>query len=111
MHYISLFLINSALNQQQQQLHTLINTALISNILSGGGGVGQSEPTVPHVALYDYAATLDKHLTMQRGDQLLVKSYNKSREWCEVQNIQSGLVGWVPASYIKPFNSLENYPW
>lgn len=88
-----------------QQLQTLMNTSIMSSLLSGENN------SVPYTALYDYVASLDKHLTMHRGDQLLVLSYNKSREWCEVQNMQSGLVGWVPASYIKPFNSLENYPW
>ena len=65
-----------------------------------------------YTALYDYTATLDRHLSMHRGDHLHILSYNKSREWCEVRNVQHpNLIGWVPTSYIKPFNSLENHAW
>ncbi len=73
--------------------------------------VDQSGCKLLYTALYDYTATLDRHLNMYRGDQVYIISYNKSKEWCEVQNAQTGLVGWVPSSYIKPFNSLENHPW
>ncbi len=66
---------------------------------------------VLYIALYDYMVNLDKHLNIHKGDQLYVLSYNKSQEWCEVQNATNGLIGWVPTSYIKPFNSLENYSW
>jgi hypothetical protein len=64
-----------------------------------------------YIALYDYKVNLDKHLILNKGDQLIVLSYNKTKEWCEVRNIQTNQVGWVPSSYIKHFNSLENYPW
>lgn len=64
-----------------------------------------------YIALYDYKVNLDKHLILNKGDQLIVLSYNKTKEWCEVRNIQTNQTGWVPTSYIKPFNSLENYPW
>ena len=59
-----------------------------------------------YTALYDYTATLDKNLSMYRGDQLYVLNYNASKEWCEVQNAQTNNIGWVPSSYIKPFNSV-----
>ncbi len=48
---------------------------------------------------------------MYKGDQLYVLSYNKTKEWSEVRNAQTGQIGWVPTSYIKPFNSLENFSW
>ena len=38
-------------------------------------------------------------------------SLNKSKEWSEVRHAQTGQCGWAPTSYIKPFNSLENYAW
>jgi abelson tyrosine-protein kinase 2 len=62
--------------------------------------------------MYDYKANMDKHLNISRGDQLTILSYNKSREWCEVVKVaHAQSIGWVPASYIKPLSSLENYPW
>lgn len=54
---------------------------------------------------------MDKHLNLTKGDHLNVLSYNKSKEWCEVKNVNNGQIGWVPTSYIKPFTSLENYSW
>ncbi len=66
---------------------------------------------VYYIALYDYKVNLEKHLNLNRGDQLLVLNYNKTKEWSEVQNVQSNQIGWVPSSYIKPFNSLENFAW
>lgn len=63
------------------------------------------------MALYDYKVNLDKHLNLTRGDQLVVFAYNNTREWCEVRELSRGAVGWVPASYIAPFNALENYSW
>ena len=71
----------------------------------------QTDDSIVYIALYDYVVSLDKHLNMHEGDQLSVLNQNKSQDWSEVQNIQNGLIGWVPTSYIKPFNSLETYPW
>jgi len=71
----------------------------------------QDQQSIIYIALYDYLVNLNKHLNMHKGDQLLVLSYNKTKEWSEVRNVQTGQVGWVPTSYIKPFNSLENYLW
>lgn len=39
-----------------------------------------------------------------------VISYNKTGEWCEARNSQ-GRVGWVPANYVTPANSLEKHSW
>lgn len=67
------------------------------------------------MAVYDYKVNLDKHLNLTKGDHLLVLGYNNTREWCEVKSVTgssgAGGVGWVPASYISPFNSLEHYSW
>lgn len=88
-------MISSTISQQQQQLQS---TTL-------------PEQSIVYIALYDYLVNLNKHLNMHKGDQLYVLSYNKTKEWSEVRNAQTGQVGWVPTSYIKPFNSLENYLW
>lgn len=37
------------------------------------------------VALYDFLGEGDEKLSLRKGDQVRVLSYNKSREWCEVQ--------------------------
>jgi abelson tyrosine-protein kinase 1 len=64
-----------------------------------------------HIALYDYRVNLDKHLNLNKDDQVNIINFNNTKEWCEVVNVQTGACGWVPSSYIKPFNSLENYNW
>ena len=64
-----------------------------------------------YVALFDYSPKSDKDLKLTKGDQLYVVLSNKSADWCEAQNAVNGQIGWVPLSYIKPQNSLENYSW
>lgn len=44
------------------------------------------------------------------GEQVRVKSYNKSGEWCEAHTLAGG-VGWVPSNYVTPVNSLEKHSW
>ena len=48
-----------------------------------------------YVAMYDYIVNLDKHLNLHKDDRVYVLSYNKTQEWCEVQNSQTGQIGWV----------------
>ncbi|OQR66628.1 hypothetical protein BIW11_14028 [Tropilaelaps mercedesae] len=62
------------------------------------------------VALYDFQAGGDNQLALTKGDQIKVLSYNKTNEWCEAQS-RTGQVGWVPANYITPANSLEKHSW
>ncbi|CAF0765416.1 unnamed protein product [Brachionus calyciflorus] len=69
------------------------------------------DPNQIFIALYDYKCNLDKHLNIQKGDSLTIISYNKTREWCEVRNIHTHKSGWVPSSYIKQFNQLDNFAW
>lgn len=54
---------------------------------------------------------MERHLNIQKGDQVYILGYNKTSEWCEVKNIQTGVIGWVPATYIKPVNSLDKHSW
>uniref|UniRef100_A0A8D8UXK0 Tyrosine-protein kinase n=1 Tax=Cacopsylla melanoneura TaxID=428564 RepID=A0A8D8UXK0_9HEMI len=62
------------------------------------------------VALYDFQAGGDNQLSLKKGDQIRILSYNKSGEWCEAHS-SSGLVGWVPSNYVTPVNSLEKHSW
>ena len=63
------------------------------------------------MSLFDYLVNMDRHLNVHKGDQLHVLAHNKSREWCEVRHAHSGLVGWMPASYLRPVGSLDAYAW
>ncbi|XP_013776391.1 tyrosine-protein kinase Abl-like [Limulus polyphemus] len=62
------------------------------------------------VALYDFQSGGDNQLSLKKGDQVRVLSYNRTGEWCEAQS-RSGQVGWVPSNYITPVNSLEKHSW
>ncbi|XP_059615056.1 tyrosine-protein kinase Abl [Phlebotomus argentipes] len=62
------------------------------------------------VALYDFTAGGENQLSLRKGEQVRILSYNKSGEWCEAHS-DSGLVGWVPSNYVTPVNSLEKHSW
>lgn len=76
------------------------------------------------VALYDFHGVGDAQLSLKKGDQVRVLSYNKTKEWCEArlvsrrsgnlnpnQLVQQPHIGWVPSLYIAPLNSLEKHTW
>ncbi|XP_058838325.1 tyrosine-protein kinase Abl isoform X1 [Topomyia yanbarensis] len=62
------------------------------------------------VALYDFKAGGENQLSLRKGEQVRILSYNKSGEWCEAHS-DSGHVGWVPSNYVTPLNSLEKHSW
>lgn len=62
------------------------------------------------VALYDFQAAGDNQLSLKKGEQIRILSYNKSGEWCEAHSA-SGRVGWVPSNYVTAVNSLEKHSW
>ncbi|XP_014292361.1 tyrosine-protein kinase Abl isoform X2 [Halyomorpha halys] len=62
------------------------------------------------VALYDFQASGENQLTLKKGEQVRILSYNKSGEWCEAHSASSQ-VGWVPSNYVTPVNSLEKHSW
>ncbi|XP_050526730.1 tyrosine-protein kinase Abl [Daktulosphaira vitifoliae] len=62
------------------------------------------------VALYDFQAGGDNQLSLKKGEQVRILSYNKSGEWCEAHALP-GQVGWVPSNYVTPVNSLEKHSW
>jgi hypothetical protein len=74
----------------------------------------QQTATPHHVALYDYKTNLDRHLTLSKGDHVHILAFNNTNEWCEVRSVTNPATtttGWVPASYLAVYNSLENYSW
>ncbi|XP_050311606.1 tyrosine-protein kinase Abl isoform X2 [Anthonomus grandis grandis] len=62
------------------------------------------------VALYDFQAGGENQLSLKKGEQVRILSYNKSGEWCEA-HASSNLIGWVPSNYVTPVNSLEKHSW
>ncbi|KAK7869384.1 hypothetical protein R5R35_000690 [Gryllus longicercus] len=62
------------------------------------------------VALYDFQAGGENQLSLKKGEQVRILSYNKSGEWCEAHS-DAGAVGWVPSNYVTPVNSLEKHSW
>ncbi|XP_055933406.1 tyrosine-protein kinase Abl-like isoform X2 [Argiope bruennichi] len=62
------------------------------------------------VALYDFQSGGENQLSLKKGEQVRVLSYNRTGEWCEAQS-RTGQVGWVPSNYITPVNSLEKHSW
>ncbi|XP_054706918.1 tyrosine-protein kinase Abl-like [Uloborus diversus] len=62
------------------------------------------------VALYDFQSGGDNQLSLKKGEQVRVLSYNRTGEWCEAQS-RNCQVGWVPSNYITPVNSLEKHSW
>lgn len=62
------------------------------------------------VALYDFKAGGENQLSLRKGEQVKILSYNKSGEWCEARR-DSGHNGWVPSNYVTPLNSLEKHSW
>ncbi|XP_063632988.1 tyrosine-protein kinase Abl isoform X1 [Cydia splendana] len=62
------------------------------------------------VALYDFQAGGENQLSLKKGEQVRIMSYNASGEWCEAHTL-SGALGWVPSNYVTPVNSLEKHSW
>lgn len=62
------------------------------------------------VALYDFQAGGENQLSLKKGEQVRILSYNKSGEWCEAHS-SSNQIGWVPSNYVTPVNSLEKHSW
>ncbi|KAL3118978.1 hypothetical protein niasHT_003761 [Heterodera trifolii] len=54
----------------------------------GGEESGSAYSASVFVALYDFNGLGVEKMSMRKGDQVRVLSYNKSREWCEVQLVR-----------------------
>ncbi|XP_015780980.1 tyrosine-protein kinase Abl isoform X2 [Tetranychus urticae] len=72
--------------------------------------VEEEEDPQLFVALYEFQSGGEYQLSVLKGEQIRVLSYNRTGEWCEAQS-RSGKIGWVPANYITPVNRLEKHPW
>ncbi|KAK9882804.1 hypothetical protein WA026_023318 [Henosepilachna vigintioctopunctata] len=62
------------------------------------------------VALYDFQAGGENQLSLKKGEQVRILSYNKSGEWCEAHS-STNQIGWVPSNYVTAVNSLEKHSW
>lgn len=96
---------DNLLNQQPQSRHSPSNFS--------GDNISQAslnaDPSL-FVALYEFQSGGDNQLSLRKGEQVRVLSYNRSGEWCEAQ-AANGAVGWVPSNYITAVNSLEKHSW
>lgn len=93
--------------QQQSGFETAHRWTSKENLLAPGPE--EDDPQL-FVALYDFSAGGENQLSLRKGEQVRILSYNKSGEWCEAHS-DSGLVGWVPSNYVTPVNSLEKHSW
>lgn len=100
---------NGTLNINQQNLGFEVANRWTSKENLLAPGPEEDDPQL-FVALYDFTAGGENQLSLRKGEQVRILSYNKSGEWCEAHT-DSGLVGWVPSNYVTPVNSLEKHSW
>eukprot|EP00080_Pristionchus_pacificus_P014611 PDM74631.1 abl-1 [Pristionchus pacificus] len=92
---------------------------LLAASMGGPGGATGREEASLFIALYDFHGVGDEQLSLKKGDQVRVISYNKAGEWCEASLVATrregsrrlGQIGWVPSSYITPLNSPDKHSW
>ncbi|CRL06727.1 CLUMA_CG019430, isoform A [Clunio marinus] len=94
-------------NQQQTSFETANRWTSKENLLTPAP---EDDDPQLFVALYDFKAGGENQLSLRKGEQVRILSYNKSGEWCEAHS-DSGHVGWVPSNYVTPLNSLEKHSW
>uniref|UniRef100_A0A4Y0BKT7 non-specific protein-tyrosine kinase n=1 Tax=Anopheles funestus TaxID=62324 RepID=A0A4Y0BKT7_ANOFN len=94
-------------NTAQSSFETAHRWTSKENLLAPGPE--EDDPQL-FVALYDFKAGGENQLSLRKGEQVRILSYNKSGEWCEAHS-DSGHVGWVPSNYVTPLNSLEKHSW
>lgn len=99
----------STLNMNQQNIGFEAANRWTSKENLLAPGPEEDDPQL-FVALYDFSAGGENQLSLRKGEQVRILSYNKSGEWCEAHT-DSGLVGWVPSNYVTPVNSLEKHSW
>jgi len=105
----------------QDDLSTLASLGFLHSLAGSGGRWASRENLLMavededgdpqlFVALYDFQAGGENQLSLKKGEQVRILSYNKSGEWCEAHSVL-GNVGWVPSNYVTPVNSLEKHSW
>ncbi|CAL8103640.1 unnamed protein product [Calicophoron daubneyi] len=62
------------------------------------------------VAIFDYETQAAEEISVRKGDKLRVLD-NSDPEWWLVEHTQSGLVGYVPTSYLAMADSVEAEDW
>ncbi|XP_068974089.1 tyrosine-protein kinase Abl isoform X9 [Bombus flavifrons] len=107
--------IQSISQQVNIQQHTVVSSAGLleaANRWTSKENLLAQEEDDPQlfVALYDFQAGGENQLSLKKGEQVRILSYNKSGEWCEAHS-STGQVGWVPSNYVTPVNSLEKHSW
>lgn len=100
---------SSGLNSNQQNIGFEAANRWTSKENLLAPGPEEDDPQL-FVALYDFTAGGENQLSLRKGEQVRILSYNKSGEWCEAHS-DSGMVGWVPSNYVTPVNSLEKHSW
>ncbi|OAF67482.1 hypothetical protein A3Q56_04772 [Intoshia linei] len=61
-------------------------------------------------AILSFTKMNPKQINLQKGSSVMLLGYNVSGDWAHVTN-SANESGWVPSSYVVPFNSLEKYDW
>ncbi|XP_019888758.1 tyrosine-protein kinase Abl isoform X2 [Ooceraea biroi] len=106
--------IQSISQQANVQQHSSVSSGLLeaANRWTSKENLLAQEEDDPQlfVALYDFQAGGENQLSLKKGEQVRILSYNKSGEWCEAHS-STGQVGWVPSNYVTPVNSLEKHSW
>ncbi|XP_020297627.1 tyrosine-protein kinase Abl isoform X2 [Pseudomyrmex gracilis] len=103
-----------SISQQTNVQHSSVSSGLLeaANRWTSKENLLSQEEDDPQlfVALYDFQAGGENQLSLKKGEQVRILSYNKSGEWCEAHS-STGQVGWVPSNYVTPVNSLEKHSW
>ncbi|XP_071821876.1 uncharacterized protein [Apostichopus japonicus] len=74
------------------------------------GGTDDSDPDL-FVVLFDFNGSAENQISVRKGEQVRILSYDKAGDWCELQKVSSGKTGWVPSTYVTPSSSLEKHSW
>lgn len=74
------------------------------------GGTEDSDPDL-FVVLFDFNGSAENQISVRKGEQVRILSYDKAGDWCELQKVSSGKTGWVPSTYVTPSSSLEKHSW
>jgi tRNA A-37 threonylcarbamoyl transferase component Bud32 len=65
-----------------------------------------------YIALYDYESRTSQDLSFKKGDILYITDEDKQvNGWWKARLKDSSRVGYIPAQFVAPINSLESQPW
>ncbi|KAF5404191.1 Tyrosine-protein kinase [Paragonimus heterotremus] len=72
--------------------------------------VAQTRGEGDYVAIFDYNMQADGEIRTRKGDRLNVLDSSDS-EWLLVEHIPTGMIGYIPLSYVARANSVEAEDW